>query len=371
MRILVASDKFKGSLTAGEACTAIAEGLQAGGCHGGMIQCIPVADGGDGIARTLTDAQSGTWKTCEVADALGSPVAAGYGLIETDRLAIIEMAEASGLALLGNRQKVPWSASTFGTGQLILDAIARGAETIILGIGGSATNDGGAGMARALGWRFLDFAEADIPRIPEGLPNAVTVREPENLKLPRILVACDVDNPLLGPQGCTRVYGPQKGIEENDFKRHEARLEHLVSLLGDFARAVATEPGAGAAGGLGFGARVFARAELRPGFALVAEQLDLESRIAEADLVITGEGKLDAQTGSGKAPAGVLQLARKHGKPVFAFCGMLEEGAGGDFDRVIEIRDPNLGVSENMAKGAIRLRESAAASVEAIRSCVS
>ncbi|MCG8599532.1 MAG: glycerate kinase [Verrucomicrobiales bacterium] len=362
MNILVASDKFKGSLTATEACRAIRTGLEEGCANWDtppQIHTLPVADGGDGIAGTLTVAQSGTWRSCSVHDALGSPVEAGYGIVDNGNTAVIEMAEASGLALLGDRKKAPWSASTFGTGELVLDAVRRGVRQIILGIGGSATNDGGAGMALALGWKFLDASGEKVSDIPDGLPRVATILPPEKPVTSEVLVACDVENPLLGPEGCTRIYGPQKGIKSDEFEIHEARLQHLVKLLGNDAARSASQPGSGAAGGLGFGAAIFLNATLRPGFDLVAGQLDLESHISRADLVITGEGRLDAQTESGKAPAGVARLSREHSKEVYAFCGSKEEGAGRGFAGVFEIRNPDKTLAENMASAAALLQASA------------
>lgn len=359
MNILVASDKFKGSLTAVEACAAVEAGLRDAFPGRFTIQTLPVADGGDGLSQTLTDAKGGVRKTCRVRDALGETTEAGYGWLDDGRIAVIEMAEASGLAQLGSREKDPWRASTFGTGELILDAIRQGAEEIILGIGGSATNDGGSGMAQALGFRFLDGEGKEIHDIPLQLSEARTIEPPSDRQWPKILVACDVENPLLGQDGCTRVYGPQKGILEQDIAKHEARLEHLVSLLGDEAKQAATLRGSGAAGGLGFGGMLFLHGELVPGFALVSGLLDLESHITRADLVITGEGRIDRQTGQGKAPAGVARLAKANGKPVYAFCGILEEGAGEQFDECTGIRDPGLSMEENMNEAPRLLREAA------------
>lgn len=366
MNILVASDKFKGSLTAVEACAAIEAGLRDASPNRFTILTLPVADGGDGLSHTLTNAKGGLWKTCRVQDALGEATGAGYGWLDNGRIAVIEMAEASGLAQLSSRKPDPWRASTYGTGELILDAINQGAEEIILGIGGSATNDGGSGMAQALGFRFLDGEGNEIHDIPLRLPEAKTIEPPSDLRLPGILVACDVENPLLGLDGCTAVYGPQKGILEHDIPGHEARLEHLVSLLGDQAREAATLPGSGAAGGLGFGGMIFLHGKLVPGFTLVSELLDLESHIARADLVITGEGKIDRQTDQGKAPAGVARLAKAFEKPVYAFCGIREEGAGGQFEESIEIRDPDLSMEENMNDAARLLRGAAKKFAESI-----
>lgn len=362
MKILVASDKFKGCLTSTEANEAIREGLVAGFAAVGKdveIRSLPVADGGDGLARTLADALGGEWRTATVHDALGERVVAGYGLVDGGRTAVIEMAEASGIARLAGRTLDPWRASTFGTGELLRTAARSGAERIVLGIGGSATNDAGTGMAVALGVRFLDENGKPVEDIPARLEEVKRIEGFPPADFPRVEVACDVDNSLTGPEGATKIYGPQKGIGDEEYWRHELRLESLLLVLGDDFLPFADSPGAGAAGGLGFGAKVFLGAELRPGFELVSELLGLENHVAWADLVITGEGKLDRQTASGKAPDGVRRLARAAGKPVHAFCGAMEDGAGAGFDSAIETRDPEATLEENLAAAAVRLREAA------------
>ena len=361
MRILIASDKFKGSLTAAEACDAIAAGLREGLTGDGHeIRCLPIADGGDGIAETLTAAAGGEWVDIEVTGPLGDRVTAGYGLIDAGETAVIEMASASGMALLGDREKNPLRASTFGTGELILDAVSRGASKILLGIGGSATNDGGTGMALALGFRFFDTEDSELTALPETLERAVRFSRPDHFHLPSVTVACDVTNPLLGPKGCTAIYGPQKGISPETFALHEARLGHLVQMTGPLGKAVAEKPGAGAAGGLGFGAMIFLGANLVPGFDLVADRLGLAEAIELADLVITGEGRLDHQSLEGKGPFGVVEMARKKGKATAAFCGSLADRTlESSFGPISEIRDPDLSLAENMTLGSERLRAAA------------
>lgn len=345
MRILVASDKFKGSLTAAEACDAIADGLRSG-APGHEVECVPIADGGDGLSRILTDGLGGEWIEAEVTDPLGDRIVAGYGLVDDGKKAIIEMAEASGIALLAGKELDPWRASTFGTGELIADAMNRGVEKIILGIGGSATNDGGTGMAEALGVEISESWDS--------------VKFPENWNPPKTTVACDVENLLLGPDGCTRVYGPQKGIAEADFAVHEERLARLVRATGSAGDRASTTPGSGAAGGLGFGCMVFLDAELVGGFDLVAEHLGLTEKVAAADLVITGEGKIDRQSLAGKGPAEIARMAERFGKRRAAFCGIAEGSEVESlFGPIFEIRDPNLDVEENMARGAEFLRRAA------------
>jgi glycerate kinase len=359
MKILVASDKFKGSLSAVEACAAITKGLrEALPDPRHEIRSIPIADGGDGIAETLLAAAGGKWIETEVLDPLGSPLRAGYALLDGGKTAVIEMAKASGLVLLGGRKKEPLRATTYGTGQLIQHAIAAGADEIILGIGGSATNDGGTGLAEALGYRFEDAEGTPITRLPLGLERIARIFPPDKTTFPRVTVACDVTNPLLGPDGCTRIYGPQKGIAPEDIPKHEERLARLVKVTE--AGPSAAQPGAGAAGGLGFGALVFLKADLVRGFDLVAERLGLPAAVAEADLVITGEGSLDAQSLEGKGPHGVVRLASARGKTTVAFCGRLEDRSLEDeFGPIVEIRDPRLSLEENMARGGELLRQAA------------
>ena len=362
MKILIACDKFKGSLTAPEACEAVASGIsEALGSDAVKMRQLPVADGGDGMALSLTAAGDGEWITHRVSNALGQPVEAGYGIIENGRVAVIEMAEASGLAQLNTTSLEPWNATTFGTGELILDATNRGVEEIVLGIGGSATNDGGTGMARALGFQFLDDNGHPLGSLPAELHEVANIQAPDHLDLPEITVACDVTNPLLGPSGSTAIYGPQKGIASDDLSRHEKRLAHLVSLTGEHGRIAADQPGAGAAGGLGFGSLVFLNARLVPGFDFVANILQLDAAVQWADLVITGEGKLDSQSCQGKAPHGVAQFAKRHGKSTVVFCGFLESRElEKEFGSVCEIRDPKLSIEENIKQGANRLRSAAA-----------
>ncbi|MDF1739379.1 MAG: glycerate kinase [Verrucomicrobiales bacterium] len=349
MRILIASDKFKGSLTAVEANTAIAEGIRKGTEQEPDITSIPIADGGDGLVATLVAATGGTTESLEVTGPLGAPTNATIGFLPDNETTVIEMAEASGIALIPADQLNPQLASTFGTGEMIRHLISRGCKKIIMGIGGSATNDGGTGMARALGFQFLDSQSRPVENLPADLLEVTTMIAPDDLALPEILIACDVTNPLLGPDGCTRIYGPQKGITPDQFEDHESKLSHLVSLCGEKGRNAAPLPGAGAAGGLGFGSIVFLGADLTPGFDLVSELLNLEAAVQSADLVITGEGSLDAQSLLGKGPGSLARLAREYGKEVIAVCGRSDDlGESKLFDKIIEIGDPALTLKENM-----------------------
>ncbi len=371
-RILVAADKFKGTLSGPEACAAIADGLEDALGDRIEVATAPVADGGEGMARSITEAHGGEWIPLTVSDPLGRPVEAGYGFFHDEsglRFGVVEMAEASGLWRVEEKERDPWRASTFGTGELMRAAIEKGADRLLLGIGGSATNDGGSGMALALGFHFFS-AEGDVlTEMPADLEKAVSLYGPAE-PLPPVEVACDVTNPLLGDEGCTAVYGPQKGIEPDRFAAHESRLAHLVDLVGKAGADASKVPGAGAAGGLGFGCLAFLGATLRPGFELVAEVLGLEDRVREADIVITGEGKLDGQTLQGKAPAGVADLARRHGKPVAALAGIIAGEAGDPlarrFDFHAAVVSGEISAERAMREAGPLLRETARRHAEAI-----
>lgn len=327
MKILIAADKFKGSLTAREACEAIRDGLEESPGGDVEIRILPVADGGDGMARAVLASMGGIWKGAVVSDAMGHPVLGGYALVGEDRkMAVIEMAEASGLWRMDEGELDPWKASTFGTGELIKEAIKQGVDKILLGIGGSATNDAGTGMAQELGYRFLNEAGEEIAEMPEGMEEIHHINREKAIALPQITVACDVNNPLLGERGCTRAYGAQKGIESGDVERFEKGLQQIAEVVErDLECDYRNKPGAGAAGGLGFGALAFLDAELKEGFPLVAEEIGLREEIEQADLVITGEGSLDDQSLDGKAPVGVARLAKKLGKPVAIFAGKIDQ----------------------------------------------
>lgn len=359
MRILLASDKFKGSLAADEVARILAETLGRELPQATFDLC-PIADGGEGTTAALIGALGGEWRATQVADARGRPVLARHGWVAARRLAILEMSAASGLALVSDLPLDPAQASTFGTGELLL-AAAGGADEVVMGIGGSATNDGGLGMALALGWNFLRADGSAFQPTLDSVTKAARLAPPPR-RLPAIRVACDVDNPLLGPRGATRVYGRQKGVR--DMAWFETRLAHLADLARDHLGADLREvPGAGAAGGLGFGLMAFAGAELTSGFGLVAATLGLEARIRAADLVITGEGRLDAQSLSGKGPGGVARLARSLGKPVAAFCGDLADGAevAALFDLAVPIRPRDLPVAESMREARSLLARAAGA----------
>jgi glycerate kinase len=345
MRILLASDKFKGALSAQGVAQSCEKALRTV-FPDAVFDACPIADGGEGTTEAMVAALGGVWRETTVLDAQARPRLARFGWVPATRVAILEMSAASGLALVQDLPLQPAHASTFGTGELLLAAMANGATKVIIGIGGSATNDGGLGVAIALGWRFF---RADGSAFQ---PTLATILDAERLErpatpLPTILVACDVDNPLLGPRGATRVYGPQKGVQ--DFAWFEARLAHLARLA-----AAATgqdhqhQPGAGAAGGLGFGLMTFADGSLTSGFALVAAQVGLAERIRQADLVLTGEGRLDDQSLQGKGPVGVAQLAKSLGKKVVGVAGSVTDAPGlrEHFDLLIGIKPADMPLPE-------------------------
>lgn len=349
MHILIANDKFKGSLNAAQVGTHLKNSLESVFFEGRCDLC-PIADGGEGTADALTAALGGLGVPCLTTDAQGRSLVAGYGWVESSRTAVIEMSKASGLGLVSDIELNPLSASTFGTGILIRSAVDRGAQKILIGIGGSGTNDGGLGMALAMGYTFRRAGELFRPDL-ETLLEAETLVRPPALLPCEVIVACDVDNPLLGPSGATQVYGLQKGVRDPAW--FERRLAHLADLaraaLGVDHRDVA---GAGAAGGLGFGLMTFLGGRLVNGFDLVASQIGLEARIARADLVVTGEGRLDGQSLHGKGPVGVARLARRLGKKVVGVAGTIDDSPGlrAQFDLLIPVKPAALPLDEAMRR---------------------
>ena len=339
MRILIAPDKFKGSLSARQVAENIALGIRDV-IPEAQIEIMAVADGGEGTAEVIHDSLGGEWVTCAAHDALGGEIEARYVWISDQGAAVMEMSEAAGMRRLKDGVRDIMCASTFGVGEMLLDATKGGAREIIVGLGGSATNDGGFGMARALGFRFFDERHKEIektadlvsvarieapveagvsPAMAPGSQPASASGGPLQMK---IVAACDVRNPLLGQHGATRTFGPQKGATPEQLEILECSLTKLAdTITRDLGCDFRNNPSAGAAGGLGFGLMSFCKAQLQPGFDVVADAVGLEEKIKSADVVITGEGKLDSQTLEGKAPAGVARLARKFGKRVFAVVG--------------------------------------------------
>ena len=364
MKILVAPDKFKGTLNASEVAQNIAKGL-LDVLPDAQIEVVPMADGGEGTAEAICDVRGCSWIECKAHDPLGREINARYGWIDQEKLAVMEMSEAAGMRRLSGSERDPVRATTFGVGEMILDAAKSGANEIIVGLGGSATNDGGFGMARALGFRFYFEQEHEHEhkgtRITD-LLELKNIEKPSHLELPKIIAAVDVKNSLLGENGATRVFGPQKGASKSDFDNLERALTRLADVVAkQFGFDYRNETGAGAAGGLGFGLLSFCGATIRPGFEVVAEAVGLEAKMKDADLVITGEGSLDRQTLEGKTPAGVARLARKLGKPVFAIVGRASEDRElrEIFEGIYQNARPGISQQESMKHGAELLRENA------------
>lgn len=365
MRVLIACDKFKGTLSAGEVAGIIRREL-SNALPGAEFDLCPIADGGEGTTEAVITALNGEWVECATVDARGRSLMARYGWLAETRTAIMEMSAASGLAQVLDLPLQPEQASTFGTGLLMRHALERGAARILMGLGGSATNDGGAGMAAALGFRFLDEAGVELEPLPLNFPRLARVLPPEG-RLCAVQAACDVENPLLGKNGASAVYGPQKGVSEVEFfEQGLVRLAEIVRQ--DLGVDFRDTPGAGAAGGLGWGLMAFCGASLTSGFDLVAGHVRLEERVQQADLVITGEGRLDAQTLCGKGPVGVAQMARRLGKPVLAYAGVIEDSPTlrECFDLTFASKPPEMELAEALANAAGLLAAAVRGSVEPV-----
>ena len=330
-RVVIAIDSFKGSLSSIEAGEAAATGVRRA-LPTAKCAVRPLADGGEGTVDALVAGLGGERVSVRVTGPAGRPVTATYGLVPGG-LAVMEMAEAAGITLVSGAEKNPLHTTTYGVGEMILDAIEHGAKKFVIGIGGSATNDGGAGMLEALGWRLLDADGNVIPRGGAGLAKLAKIEVPQDfgaqLAALDFKVACDVTNPLCGPNGASAVFGPQKGATPAMAKELDAALSNFAAVAQSVDpdnRAVELFPGAGAAGGLGFAFKAFLNAELVPGVDLILNETRLEEFVRDADIVITGEGRLDGQTVMGKAPIGVARLAKRFGKKVLAFSGVLGDG---------------------------------------------
>lgn len=326
MKILVAPDKFKGTLTAGEAARAIATGWARVRPYDTIVSA-PMADGGEGTMDALLEAMGGRSVRRTVRGPLGDAIEASFGLADHGGsiLGVVEMARASGLGALDPSRRRPLEASTSGTGDLMIGAIEAGATELLVCLGGSATNDGGTGMASTLGFGFLDASGAPVPPGGEGLLSLARIDgshvHPELARC-SVVGACDVDNPLIGPMGASAIYGPQKGASFDDVLVLDRALERLAAVVHrDLGIDLRDEPGSGAAGGLGFGLMAFCGARLRPGVEVVMESLDLQGRLSDADLVLTGEGSFDDQSLRGKVPAGIMASCELAGVPVAIVCG--------------------------------------------------
>ena len=367
MHILIAPDSYKGSLTALEVAQAMEEGAKRI-FPDATFDLVPIADGGEGTVDALVAATNGQFRETTVTGPMRKPVKAKWGVFGDGKTAVIEMATASGLPLLAPDERDPLNACTCGTGELVRAALDEGVSTIILGIGGSATNDGGMGFARVLGAKFYDKAGKELPPGGAALANLASIDisglDPR-LKNVEIRVACDVDNPLCGPRGASAVFGPQKGATP-------ALVQQLDAALGVYAKvaaeatgktAVPELAGAGAAGGLGAALLFFTDATLMPGVTLVLEAVGFDARVKKADLVFTGEGRTDFQTAYGKAPAGVAQAAKKYSLPVVCLSGGIGDGADDvlvqGIDVVFSIAPGPISLQDCLANGESLLRNAA------------
>lgn len=330
MKIVVAIDSFKGSLSSIEAGSAAKSGIERAGLAD--VTVMPLADGGEGTTEALVEGLGGTYVSAVVTGPLGGSVNAVYGILGDGRTAVMEMARASGIMLVDRKKLDPSKATTYGVGEMILDAAGRGCREFIIGIGGSATTDGGAGMLQALGFEITDEKGEnirpgirDLDRIADITPKNV----PKVLKECHFSIACDVKNPLCGENGAVWIYGPQKGVREEEKDIFDRKMKHFADKTQEYTGADhRTAPGAGAAGGLGYAFLSYLpNAELKSGIDIVLEAVGLEQELKDADLVITGEGRLDHQTAMGKAPVGVARLAKKYGVKVFAFAGSVSRDA--------------------------------------------
>ncbi|CJF84621.1 glycerate kinase [Streptococcus pneumoniae] len=330
MKIVIAPDSFKESLTALNVCEAVEKGIRT---HfpDAEISKVPMADGGEGTVQSLVDATGGQIIQTKVTGPLGKEVEAFYGILGDGKTAVIEMAAASGLHHVPVDKRNPLITTTRGTGELILKALDHKVKHIIIGIGGSATNDGGAGMSKALGAKLLDANGAEIKEGGGSLDQLASIdltNLDSRLAEVKVEVACDVDNPLTGETGASAVFGPQKGATPDMAKRLDRNLAHYAAIVGkEMGIHIQSVPGAGAAGGLGGGLLAFLSAELKPGVDIVIKATQLESYIKNADLVITGEGRIDGQTIYGKTPIGVAKTAKKHSVPVIAIAGSIGAGS--------------------------------------------
>jgi len=359
VRILVAPDKFKGSLAAREVADHIATGLREV-LPDAIIDSVPVADGGEGTAEVVREACAGDQVDCAAHDALGREIQVSYAWLGDRATAVMEMSAAAGMWRITPEARDVLRADTFGVGEMIKDAVGRGAKEILVGLGGSATNDGGFGMARALGFRFL-ANEHEVER-PAELVNLERILAPARQLTAKITTAVDVRNPLLGSRGATRTFGPQKGGTPKELEMMESALARLADVVANDLRCEFRDlPGAGAAGGLGFGLMSFCGATIKSGFDVVAEFIQLREAISKADIVITGEGRLDEQSLEGKAPSWVAHLAREAGKRVFAISGSASDAPAvrALFEAVLVLARPPVSPEQSIARAPELLQERA------------
>ena len=351
MRVVVVVDSFKGSMSSMEAGNAAAEGIRRADPKAEVI-VRPLADGGEGTVEAIVGGRNGEMRQIKATGPLGKAVTCSYGIIKETKTAVIEMSAAAGITLVSGEEKNPLYTTTRGVGEMIKDAISLGCRRFIVGIGGSATNDGGVGMLQALGYGFLDRNGNQIPYGAIGLKELEKITDDQvlpELSMCEFRIACDVTNVLCGRDGCSVVYGPQKGASQEIIRDMDAWLLHYAQLAkGKYAKADPLFPGTGAAGGMGFAFLTFTNAVLESGIRIVLDELRLEDDIKSADVVVTGEGRLDGQTAMGKAPVGVSVLAKKYGLPVFAFCGSVTEDAAACNEKGIDAFFPILRRTETL-----------------------
>lgn len=330
MKVTIAIDSFKGSLSTFQAGEAIAEGIRQV-YPDAQTTISPIADGGEGSVDAIIAGAGGERVEVTVHNPIGNLIKSSYGIVPHTKTAIIEMSAAAGITLIDEKDRNPLNTTTFGVGEMILDAISKGCRKFIVGIGGSATNDGGIGMLQALGFEFLDECGKQVEFGAKGLKQIAQIRvnkAAEQLGECRFCVACDVQNTLCGENGCSAIYGPQKGATPSMIRDMDAWLDNYAQLTKKvFPAADSSIPGTGAAGGLGFAFLSYLNATLESGIDLVIKETKLEKHIKDADIVITGEGRLDGQSYMGKAPVGVAKLAKKYKKPVIAFSGCVTDDA--------------------------------------------
>ncbi len=328
MKIVIAIDSFKGSMTSVEAGNAAKDGIKRC-CTDAEIKVMPIADGGEGTVSSLVEGMGGQLHNVSVKNPLGRQIVAEYGIV--NNIAIIEMAAAAGIALLDKNELNPMIATTYGVGELIKDAISKGCRDFVIGIGGSATNDGGVGMLMALGFEFFDKNGKQIAFGAQGLGEIAEIKDEDALKELKectFNIACDVKNPLCGENGCSAIFSPQKGAKQEEIGIMDKGMKNYAEVTAQkYKMADMNYPGAGAAGGLGFAFMAYLGGKLQSGIELILDKIEMEEIIKGADLVITGEGKIDSQTIMGKAPIGIAKLAKRYNKPVIAFSGCVTRDA--------------------------------------------
>ncbi|WP_436917445.1 glycerate kinase family protein [Acinetobacter schindleri] len=371
---VLAPDSFKESMSAEQACQAMQRGVLQVFPDACCI-AVPMADGGEGTVEALLRSLDGQGISCMVTGPLVTQqVSTYFAIVDYGRTAVLEMAKANGIHLLAAKQRNPMLTSTYGTGEMIKQALDRGIEKIIIGLGGSVTNDGGAGMAQALGVQFFNSTGEAIQVCGGNLDqiNQIDISQLDaRLKNTEILIASDVNNPLCGPNGASAIFGPQKGATPEMVQQLDRNLNHYANLVeASLGTSIKNVAGSGAAGGLGFGLMAFAGAKLQSGVELIIEQSRLAEKIAQADYVLTGEGKIDSQTALGKTPFGVAQVAQQFNKPVLAFAGLVGEGIESLFDagfsQIVGINPPDCSLEEALKNGEVNLEKAVSKTIKNI-----